>query len=45
MAELPGVRDFGRLRADAFELGGVLYAGYDELIGMKDRRRPRRGSP
>lgn len=35
MQDVPGVRDFGRLRAGAIEVGGVLYAGYDELIAMK----------
>ena len=35
MQEVPGLRDYGQLRAGAVEVGGVLYAGYDELISMK----------
>jgi hypothetical protein len=35
MQEVPGLRDYGQLRAGAIEVDGVLYAGYDELISMK----------
>ena len=35
MQSVPGLRDYRQLRAGAVEVGGVLYAGYDELISMK----------
>jgi hypothetical protein len=35
MADVPGLRDYEQLRAGAVEVGGTLYAGYDELIAMK----------
>ena len=35
MQEVPGLRDYGHLRAGAIRVGGVLYAGYEELISMK----------
>lgn len=41
MQDVPGIRSFGQLRAGAIEVGGVLYAGIDELIAMKSSmRRP-----
>lgn len=35
MQDVPGLRDFKRLRGGAMEVGDVAYAGYDELISMK----------
>ena len=35
MQDVPGVSSWEHLRAGALESGGVLYAGYDELISMK----------
>lgn len=35
MQQVSGLRDYGRLRAGAVEVGGVWYAGYEELISMK----------
>lgn len=35
MQDVPGLRDFRQLWVGAIEVGGVLYAGYDELISMK----------
>jgi len=35
MQDVPGLRDFKRLRGGAMEVGDVPYAGYDELISMK----------
>lgn len=35
MQEVPGVRSWDQLRAGAVERGGVLYAGYEQLVSMK----------
>ncbi len=35
MQQVPGLRDYAQLHGGAVEVGGVLYAGYDELIAMK----------
>lgn len=35
MQWVPGLRDYGQLRAGAIDLDGALYAGYDELLSMK----------
>ena len=35
MQDVPGLRDYARLRAGAVEVAGVHYAGYEELISMK----------
>ena len=35
MQEVPGLRGYDHLRAGAVRVHDVLYAGYDELIGMK----------
>jgi hypothetical protein len=35
LQEVAGLRSYAQLRAGAVEISGVLYAGYDELIGMK----------
>ncbi len=35
MQDVPGLRGYEQLRAGAIEVGGDLYAGYDELISMK----------
>ena len=35
MQDVPGLRSYEQLRSGAMTVGGVLYAGYDELISMK----------
>jgi hypothetical protein len=35
MQDVPGLRGYGQLRGGAVLVGGVLYAGYEELISMK----------
>ena len=35
MQDVPGLSSWAQLRARALESGGVLYAGYEDLIGMK----------
>jgi hypothetical protein len=35
MQDVPGLRGYDSLRAGAVQVHDVLYAGYDELIGMK----------
>lgn len=35
MQDVPGLRSYAQLRANATEVSGALYAGYDELISMK----------
>jgi hypothetical protein len=35
MQSVPGLRDYGQLRAGAVDVAGTLYAGYEELISMK----------
>jgi len=35
MQDVPGLRDYGSLRAGAIDVNGDLYSGYDELISMK----------
>lgn len=41
MQDVPGIRGYAQLRDGAVEVGGVLYAGLDDLIAMKSStRRP-----
>jgi hypothetical protein len=35
MQDVPGLRDYQRLRAGAVEVSGAFYAGYEDLISMK----------
>lgn len=35
MQDIPGVRSYAELRAGALSIGGVLYAGYEQVIAMK----------
>jgi hypothetical protein len=35
MQDVPGLRSFEQLRAGAVRHGGILYAGYEELVSMK----------
>jgi transcriptional regulator with XRE-family HTH domain len=35
MQDVPGLRSWQHLRSTAVDVGGVLYAGYEELISMK----------
>ena len=35
MQDVPGLRSWEQLRAGAVERGGVLYAGYEQLVSMK----------
>lgn len=35
MQDVPGLRDYAHLRTGAIEVDGVLFAGFDELVGMK----------
>lgn len=35
MQDVAGLRDYRQLRDGAVEVGGVLYAGYEELVSMK----------
>lgn len=35
MQDVPGLRGFAQLRGGALEIGGTLYAGYEDLISMK----------
>ncbi len=35
MQDVPGLRDYGELRAGAVMVSGALYAGYEQLIAMK----------
>jgi hypothetical protein len=35
MQDVPGPRSWEQLRAGAVERGGVLYAGYEQLVSMK----------